>query len=123
MKEKRVYFIDRTEHFNERSIAEINSMTDKEFIEVAEEQGLVYSLEEFAKHWNEETLPWDDSTMRIIEVEVEEVSEVEFDNKSDLLIKVREQLEMDFDCEEWDAIYQFLRNIPDKILIEYLQNK
>lgn len=75
-KETRIYIVSTTNAYGEPyafNLNDIQNMSDEEFIEEAEEQGLVWSLEGFQYNWNTEyeSLPEkDESVMRIIEVEI-----------------------------------------------------
>lgn len=75
-KETLIYIVSTTNAYGEPyafNLKDIQNMSDEEFIETAEEQGLVWSLEGFQNNWNTEyeSLPEkDESVMRIIEVEV-----------------------------------------------------
>lgn len=75
-KETLIYIVSTTNAYGEPNafnLNDIQNMSDEEFIETAEEQGLVWSLEGFQNNWNTEyeSLPEkDESVMRIIEVEI-----------------------------------------------------
>lgn len=75
-KETLIYIVSTTNAYGEPyafNLKDIQNMSDEEFIETAEEQGLVWSLEGFQNNWNTEyeSLPEkDESVMRIIEVEI-----------------------------------------------------
>ena len=75
-KETLIYIVSTTNAYGEPyafNLKDIQNMSDEEFIENAEEQGLVWSLEGFQNNWNTEyeSLPEkDESVMRIIEVEI-----------------------------------------------------
>lgn len=67
-KEKKVYGIDvfNGDDFSEVGPGEWNSMSDEWWMEVAERQGLVWSLEGFQKDFNEENVNTDSMYIRII---------------------------------------------------------
>ena len=75
-KETLIYIVSTTNAYGEPyafNLKDIQNMSDEEFIETAEEQGLVWALEGFQNNWNTEyeSLPEkDESVMRIIEVEI-----------------------------------------------------
>lgn len=75
-KEIRIYIVSATNADGEPyglELWDIKNMSDEDFIEEAEAQGWVWSLEGFQHYWNSdhEFIPArDESVMRIIEVEV-----------------------------------------------------
>lgn len=75
-KEIRIYIVSTTNADGEPyalDLWDIKNMNDEDFIEEAEAQGWVWSLEGFQHYWNNnhEFIPArDESIMRIIEVEV-----------------------------------------------------
>lgn len=76
MKETRIYIVSTTNRDGEPyalDLWDIMNMCDDEFIEEAEAQGWVWSLEGFQIYWNsrKEFIPAKgESMMRIIEVEI-----------------------------------------------------
>jgi hypothetical protein len=75
-KETRIYIVSTTNADGEPyalDLFEIQNMCDEDFIEEAEAQGNVWSLEGFQHNWNakhESLPPKDESIMRIFEVEI-----------------------------------------------------
>lgn len=75
-KEVRVYLIS-TEIVEEKypELDSINNISDEEFMDMAEEEGTVYSLKGFQEQWNHygyEMATPDYSYIRFIEVETQE---------------------------------------------------
>lgn len=75
MKEFRIYIVthgDWAEYSFDRGLSgTLESLTDDQFMAVAEDYGLVYTLNGFERDWNEGYAPSPDySSMRIIEVEL-----------------------------------------------------
>lgn len=73
-KEVRVYIVETFNDDIEEKI-DINNLTDDEFIELAEEQGTVYSLKGFQNQWNHYCYAMatpEYSYIRFIEVETQE---------------------------------------------------
>lgn len=64
-KEIRVYMIDITQHIGKY----IREMTDEEFIEVAEQQGLVHSLKGFEDSFNRNGIDCNCLFIRFIKVD------------------------------------------------------
>lgn len=73
-KEVRVYIVETFNDDIEEKI-DINNLTEDEFIELAEEQGTVYSLKDFQDIWNHYCYAMANpeySYIRFIEVETQE---------------------------------------------------
>ena len=73
MKELRVYVINIEDVDFERQMpvnTTVEELSDKDFIEIAEEQGLVYTLNGFTQAFNNENINSSTDIIRFIEVEV-----------------------------------------------------
>ena len=73
MKELRVYVINIEDVDFETQMpvnTTIEELSDKDFIEIAEEQGLVYTLNGFTQAFNNENINSSTGIIRFIEVEV-----------------------------------------------------
>ena len=72
-KEVRVYIVETfNDDIEEKN--DVNKLTDDEFIELAEEQGTVYSLKDFQNIWNHYCYAMANteySCIRFIEVEIQ----------------------------------------------------
>lgn len=73
MKELRVYVINIEDVDFERQMpvnTTVEELSDEDFIEIAEEQGLVYTLNGFTQAFNNENINSSTDIIRFIEVEV-----------------------------------------------------
>lgn len=73
MKELRVYVINIEDVDFERQMpvnTTVEELSDKDFIEIAEEQGLVYTLNGFTQAFNDQDINSSIDIIRFIEVEV-----------------------------------------------------
>jgi hypothetical protein len=66
-KETRVYIIDLNNDTTEVGIGDWNNLTDTQWIDLAERQGFVLSLEGYQRAYNKEEIPLD-TYLRFIQV-------------------------------------------------------
>jgi hypothetical protein len=113
--ETRVYAIDL---LFASDIVNIRSLSNEEFINRAEDQGLVWSLNGFEEFYNKEQIP-DTWFIRFIALEkpgsIEECEDI-----NDLIESVLVQIKADVDNSDLTAIEALISFIPKENLIAYL---